>query len=276
MAAEAPAFVKRVRSVVTISTPHHGTPMATAFRQGNVGKALLRYLWLFTYLALHRKAMPLRTAVLQALYRLTRLGDSIGVPPNLFTEVARMLAVLSEDERAALNQYFGRIGENQELIQDLTPDGVEAFNRDTPDQEGVRYGSIVTGAPPPSLLRRMSLRLLLPPDSFVYGIFSSLYVLSAPLSLTLKIPERTASQNQLLQDAFGKTFEAWSDGIVPSRSQVRGQLFHAVTADHMDVMGHFDQPDQYISWLKSGSNFQESHFHVLWERVLDFTLGDDP
>ncbi len=60
MAAETPAFVKRVRSVVTISTPHHGTPMATTFSQGGVGKALLRYLWLFTYLALHSKAMPLR------------------------------------------------------------------------------------------------------------------------------------------------------------------------------------------------------------------------
>jgi hypothetical protein len=187
-----------------------------------------------------------------------------------------MLAVLSEDERVALTQYFGRIGENQELIQDLTPDGVEAFNRDTPDREGVRYGSIVTGSPIPSLLRRVSLRLLLPPDSLIYGIFSFLHVLSAPLSPTLKIPERTAAQNQLLQDVFGKKFEAWSDGIVPSRSQVWGQLFHAVTGDHMDVMGHFDQPEQYISWLKSGSKFGESHFHALWERVLDFTVAGTP
>ncbi|WP_224371264.1 hypothetical protein [Hyalangium versicolor] len=212
--------------------------------------------------------------MLQALYRLTRLGSSMGVPPNLFTEITRLLAVLSEDERAALNQYFGKIGEHQELIQDLTPAGVEAFNRDTPDQEGVRYASIVTGAPPPTLLRRMSLRLLLSPDSFLYGIFSSLYVLSAPLSTTLEIPERTEEQNQLLQEVLGKTFEAWSDGIVPSRSQVWGQLIHAVPADHLDVMGHFDQPEQYISWLKSGSSFQESHFHALWERVLDFTVGE--
>jgi triacylglycerol lipase len=32
----------------------------------------------------------------------------------------------------------------------------------------------------------------------------------------------------------------------------------------------------YISWLKSGSKFQESHFHALWERVLDFTVGGTP
>jgi triacylglycerol lipase len=273
MAAEAPAFVKRVRTVVTISTPHHGTPMATVFNQGDVGKALLRYLWLFTYLALHRKAMPLRTAVLQAVYRLTRLGDSMGVPPNLFTEVARLMATLSENERVSLNQYFEQIGEHQELIRDLTPAGVEDFNRSTPDREGVRYGSVVTGAPPPSLLRRLSLRLLLPPDSFIYGIFASLYALSAPLSPTLKVPERTAAENQLLTEALGRKFEAWSDGIVPSRSQLWGQLFYGVTADHMDVMGHFDQPEQYISWLKSGSNFHEPDFFALWERVLDFTMG---
>ena len=38
-----------------------------------------------------------------------------------------------------------------------------------------------------------------------------------------------------------------------------------------DIMGHFDQPEEYISWLKSGSHFQEKQFHEVWERVIDFT-----
>ncbi|MCY1014681.1 esterase/lipase family protein [Pyxidicoccus sp. MSG2] len=273
MAPEAPAFVKRVRTVLTISTPHHGTPLASFFHQGDVGKTLLRYLWLFTFLALHRKAMPLRTAVLQALYRLVRMGEQAGIPPNLFNEIARLLADLSENEREGLLRYFDQIGENQELIHDLTPARVRIFNQDTPDREGVRYGSIITGAPPPSLLRRLSPRLLFPPDSLIYGIFSFLYRMSAPLSPELEIPERTEEQTRALREAFGRKFEAWSDGIVPSRSQVWGQLLHVVASDHLDVMGHFDQPEQYISWLKSGSHFQEPQFHEVWERVLDFTVG---
>ena len=46
-----------------------------------------------------------------------------------------------------------------------------------------------------------------------------------------------------------------------------------IASDHLDVMGHFDQPEQYISWFKSGSHFREEQFHEVWERVLDFIVG---
>jgi pimeloyl-ACP methyl ester carboxylesterase len=273
MAGEAPDFVKRVRSVVTIATPHHGTPLASFFHQGNVGKLLLRYLWLFTFLTLHRKTLPVRTAVLQALYRLSQLGQRVNLPQSIFDELAKLTAKLSESEREELQRFFEQVGEDQTLVHDLTPGRVRTFNQDTPDREGVRYGSVVTGAPPPGLFRRLSPRMLLPPDSLIYGIFSFLYGASAPLSPELRVPERTAEQNRVLQEAFGRKFEAWSDGIVPTRSQVWGQLLHAATADHLDVVGHFDQPVKYVSWLKSGSRFEERHFHALWERVIDFTVA---
>lgn len=271
MAQEAPAFVKRVRTVVTLATPHHGTPLATFFHQGELGKTLLRYLWLFTFLTLRRKAMPFRAVVLQACYRIILLGEHAKLPPNLFNQIARLTADLSESEREELIQFFRRVGEDQTLIRDLMPESAQAFNANTADREGVRYGSIITGAPPPTLLRRLSPRLLLPPDSLLYGIFCFLYGKSAPLSPELKIPERTPPQTQALEEAFGRKFESWSDGIVPSRSQVWGEVLHVATADHLDVMGHFDQPEEYISWLKSGSHFQEKQFHEVWERVIDFT-----
>ncbi|RKH67807.1 esterase/lipase family protein [Corallococcus llansteffanensis] len=276
MAQEAPAFVKRVRSVVTIATPHHGTPLATFFHQGDLGKTLLRYLWLFTFLTLHREAMPFRAAALQACYRLVLLGERAELPPNLFNQIARLTADLSDSEREELIRFFSQVGEDQTLIRDLMPVSAQAFNANTADREGVRYGSVVTGAPPPSLLRRLSPRMLLPPDSFLYAIFCFLYGRSAPLSAELRIPERTPAQTQALQDAFGGKFESWSDGIVPSRSQVWGQMVHVAKADHLDVLGHFDEPEKYISWLKSGSRFQEKDFHAVWERVLDFTVGRPP
>ncbi|MFP2895638.1 esterase/lipase family protein [Corallococcus sp. 4LFB] len=269
MAGEAPAFVKRVRSVVTLSTPHYGTPLASFFHQGDVGKTLLRYLWLFTFLTLHRKAMPFRTAALQACYWLVLRSEQAKLPPNLFNQIVRLTADLSESEREDLIRFFSQVGENQALIQDLMPASLRAFNADTADREGVRYGCVVTGAPPPTL----ALRVLLTPDALLYGIFSFLYGKSAPLSRELQVPERTEAQSQALQAVFGGKFESWSDGIVPSRSQVWGRVLHVAKADHMDVMGHFDQPPEYISWLKSGSHFQEPQFQAVWERIIDFTVG---
>ncbi|NOK15828.1 esterase/lipase family protein [Corallococcus carmarthensis] len=269
MAQEAPAFVKRVRSVVTIATPHHGTPLASFFHEGDVGKTLLRYLWLFTFLTLHRKAMPFRTAALQACYWLVLKSEQAKLPPNLFNQIVRLTADLSEGEREDLIRFFSQVGENQTLIQDLMPASMRAFNATTADREGVRYGSVVTGAPPP----KRAIPLLLTPDTLLHGIFSFLHAKSAPLSPELQIPARTAAQSQSLQDVFGRKFEPRSDGIVPSRSQVWGRVLHVAVADHMDVMGHFDQPPEYISWLKSGSDFQEPQFQAMWERVIDFTVG---
>ncbi|MFP2923949.1 esterase/lipase family protein [Pyxidicoccus sp. 3LG] len=272
-AAEAPAFVKRVRSVTTISTPHFGTPLASFFHRDEVGKTLLRYLWLLTFLTLHDKEMPLRTAVLQAFHWSSKVSRWLGLPPNLFDDVAKVVGQLSESEREELNRYFSQIGEDQTLIRDLMPGLVRRFNQDTPDREGVRYGSIVTGAPPPPGRLRRLFSGLLPPDSLIYEVFAWLYEKSEPLSRELQVPERTAEQTWLLHAAFGDKFESWSDGIVPSRSQVWGQVLHVAKADHLDVVGHFDQPEKYVSWLKSRSRFQEPQFHEAWERVVDFTVG---
>jgi hypothetical protein len=245
-----------------------------------VGKFILRYLWLITFLTLHRKTLPLTAAALQAFYRVVRLGEQVGVPQTLINEFARLTAELSESEVNELKRFFDQIGDNQALIHHLTPGEVERFNRSMVDREGVRYGSVVAGAPPPpGLLRRLlpPWRFpLLPPDSVIYAIFSFLHEKSAPHSPELRIPARTAQQDGVLQEAFGKKFDAFSDGIVPSRSQVWGTVLHAAAADHLDITGHFDQAPRYVSWLKSGSRFGEEHFHALWERVIDFTAGWQP
>ncbi len=269
MAREAPDFVKRVRSVVSISTPHYGTPLASFFHQDGVGKTLLRYLWLFTFFTLHRKVMPLRTALLQACYWLVLRSEEAKLPPNFFNQVFRLTSDLSDREREELIHFFSQVGENQALIQDLMPASTRAFNANTADREDVRYGCVVTGAPPPKL----PLPPLPTPDTLLYGIFCFLYGKSAPQSPELQLPPFTAAQTQALQDVLGRNFESRSDGIVPSRAQVWGQVLHVANADHMDVIGHFDQSPDHISWLKSGSHFQEPQFQAMWERIIDFTVG---
>ena len=67
-----------------------------------------------------------------------------------------------------------------------------------------------------------------------------------------------------------------SDGIVPTLSQPYGQLLHAVIADHLDTIGHFDAPRRdppHYDWLTSGSGFNRLAFEELWRKVVDFQLS---
>ena len=64
-----------------------------------------------------------------------------------------------------------------------------------------------------------------------------------------------------------------SDGMVPTRSQVWGAVLHACKADHLDVIGHFHDPEHHPShtdWLRSGSGFDRSAFERLWDDVAIF------
>jgi triacylglycerol lipase len=180
------------------------------------------------------------------------------------------------------------VGKDQSLIADLTPDRMEGFNLDTPDRPDVRYGSVVTGAPPPSfkgLLQvvtgkqhpglgdLVSFRTMDPEPQTLYGAWSFLYKKSAPGAEELRTPEPDETQARALRESFGEGFRSRSDGIVPTRSQVRGRVIAAVVADHLDVMGHFDEPPKYVGWLKSGSGFRSPQFQGLWDQVLDFMMG---
>jgi hypothetical protein len=54
---------------------------------------------------------------------------------------------------------------------------------------------------------------------------------------------------------------------------VWGELVSAVVADHLDVIGHFDEAPDYVGWLKSGSHFRSTTFNGVWNQVLDFMVG---
>jgi pimeloyl-ACP methyl ester carboxylesterase len=288
MAAEAPPFVKRVRSVVTMATPHFGTPLASYFHEGQRGELLLKYLWLFTTLVLRRELKPVTALALALLYRASTLGDWPGRRKDLLDELILMLRKLSDAEHAELEQYFGQIGKDRRLIDQLRPTMVERFNQETQDHASVRYGCVVTGAPQPDfkgLLRAvtgaeapglsslLSRRLLDQRPALLYSLFRFLYAKTEPHSSELRTPEPSQDQRAMLEQGLGRDFRDRSDGIVPTRSQVWGQIIDAVEADHLDVTGHFDEPPEYVSWLKSGSHFDSKRYGLLWQRVIDFMVG---
>jgi triacylglycerol lipase len=64
---------------------------------------------------------------------------------------------------------------------------------------------------------------------------------------------------------------------VPTNSQIWGELIHATTADHLDVVGHFGDvsPDSPAAdWLPSDSGFDAAGFGRLWDDVASFIVAE--
>ncbi|AKJ03067.1 hypothetical protein ATI61_113254 [Archangium gephyra] len=284
---QAPHLLERVRSVVSVATPHHGAPMASFFQQDRRGEMLLRLLWLFTVFSLRRGPRPMMFLAFRLFYALSETGHQLGFQATLLDQVTRLMAHLTPTEQATLEEFLDQVGKDQSIIGDLTPEKMVGFNQGNPDRPGVRYGSVITGAPPPSFLGMLraitgkqdpgmgdlvSFRMLDPQPEVIYGAYSFLYKKSAPDSRELRTPDPSPTHDRLLRDIFGEEYRHRSDGVVPTRTQLWGELITAAVADHLDVLGHFDEPPEHVGWLKSGSHFRAPQFQGLWDRVIDFMV----
>ena len=77
----------------------------------------------------------------------------------------------------------------------------------------------------------------------------------------------------MLAAAFGDITRGANDGIVPTHSQVWGDVIHAARADHLDAIGHFLDPKHippHYDWLMSGNDFRRPGFEALWRDVAQF------
>jgi pimeloyl-ACP methyl ester carboxylesterase len=268
-------FAKRVRSVVTVSTPHAGTPLATFF-MGLFGQKLLKLLSLFTVYVLRFGRLPLRV-VFRFGHVLVRADDQLGFKPTLLDQIYdQLLGDFSSERRDAVARFLSDVGNDTSLIPQLTPEGIDLFNATTVDRPGVRYGSVVTQSRPPSLRARMSAGLD-PYAQLTHTIYSLVYGQTSRMPLTA-LPPHTPAQMAALVQAYGALPGPTAcDGIVPTRSQVYGRVLAAVRADHLDAIGHFDQPAHqppHVDWLISGSGFRRPQFESTWKSIVDFLMED--
>ncbi|MGQ0505372.1 MAG: esterase/lipase family protein, partial [Myxococcaceae bacterium] len=266
-------FVDRVRSVVCISTPHQGTPLASFFL-GLFGQRLLQLLSLFTATALRHGRIPL-----SPLFKLTgsllRADDVLGFKTTLLDELFEgLLSDFSPERQRELTQLLAKIMDDQSLIRQLTADEMERFNARTLDRSGVRYASVLTRALSPRV-RNFVIAGLDPYAQATHLLYTFLHRQSRGLSSRL-LPALTAQQEAMLRMAYQELPDSdESDGIVPTRSQPYGQVLCAVTADHLDVLGHYDGPNetpQHVDWLVSGSGFTRQQFEAVWTKVLQAVL----
>ena len=266
---EGTALVGRVRSVVTVVTPHRGTPLAPFF-DSILGARLLQLLSLATIYVLRYGKMPL--GVVAAMARVfVRQDNSPGDDP-LDQVYDQLLSDFSEDRQRAIRQFFKEVGQDTSLIGELLPKNMATFNATTRDAPGVRYGCVVARGKTPGFTSTLSAGLNAYAQAS-HALYVGLYSLAARTP-----PDRvvmpTWEQLQALRAGWrDEPDERANDGIVPSLGQVWGHVICAVTADHHDVIGHFDEPSHdppHYDWLTSGSGFKRRDFEVLWASVADW------
>jgi hypothetical protein len=264
----------RVRSIVTVATPHRGTPIASYFATFR-GQRLLQLLSLGTMHLLHFGRVPL-TPLLRLTAALVRADDSIATTKVVNALFARLLEDFSPGRRRAVRSLLREVVRDQSLLLQLTPEAMQVFAAAVGDRPGVRVGNVVTQAASPNLRSRIATGLDAGGQAS-YAIYAALHRLAAltPRRGRMALP---AASVRALRRAYGSEPKlAANDGIVPTRSQAGwGRIVHAARADHLDVLGHFrtaEPGSPHVDWLASGSGFDEARFEALWRDVASFLAG---
>ena len=266
--------VDRVRAVVTVSTPHRGTPLASFFAS-LPSQRLLRLLSLGSIYVLRHGRIPLGVA-LKAVDLIGRFDNGQGVAKSVLDGLFdQLLRDFSPERQAALHAFFDDMARDQSAIPQLTPEGVEILNTTLLPRPGVRCGSVVSGARLPSRLRMIFDLGFDANAQALHTLYRWLHRQASPGSGAQSTPISSADAD-ILSAAFGFVpGRDITDGVVPTRAQLWGEIIHVTWADHLDAIGHFADtkhvPPHY-DWLPSGSAFDRRRFEALWSDVGRFIV----
>jgi hypothetical protein len=260
-------IVARTGSVVTVSTPHYGTPLATFFTtiQGR------RLLVLLASLATSRGGRGAIFLASRAASILASVDDFVGRRDTALDEIADgLLRYVGGDEDDPLWSYLRGIYEDQGAILQLTPESMNLFNAAVTDHPGIRYACVVTAAPTPPAGYGFA-EVSSPQRGAMAFLFSLLYLLTSRPHEHYPYPDPTPAQRRQLSRALPFAIDtASNDGIVPTLSQLHGRLISIALGDHLDVVGQYTRPDESLSdWLPSGAHFDEARLLAVWDAVAD-------
>lgn len=262
---------ERLRTLVTIDTPHFGTPLASFF--GSVaGYPLLRAVAAVSTAAITHAHVPLGIG-LRALRWLSRADDLLGFDHTIADDFfGRVIADFSPERRAELIAFIEGVAKDQSLVFQLTPAGCDLLNACTADPDNLRYGSVVCCAPPPRAASFLALKHN-PYAQSMHALYVALHRILSAASKEI-YPAPAPQQRAALERAFGSYPAAsWSDGIVPTLSQIWGEVIHGARADHLDVVGHYGSKRPELpttDWIPSRSGFDDAAFEALWSAVATF------
>jgi triacylglycerol lipase len=258
------------RTAISVTTPHHGTPLANHFLSVQ-GHTLLLIL---SALATSGRGRSAVLAATRALALAARLDDWTGLDNSPLDRMAQALlrGVRSRGGQDAW-RYLEDVKQDQGAVLQLTPEGIDLFDAAVADRQEVDYGCVVAGVPPPD--GRIRATALLAPERIVLrALFRLLHGLAARPHPRYPYPKPSATVQRRLDRALDfPVTPGTNDGVVPTLSQLHGRLLHVARADHLDVVGHYTLAERAGDWLPSGAGFTPEGFAATWDAVARTIAG---
>ena len=263
-------IARRTRTAISVTTPHHGTPLANHFLtlQGHT------LLLLLSALATSGTGRSALLAATRAVALAARLDDWTGVDDSLLDRVTgKVLEVLRSEGGRSAWEFLEDVEEDQGAVLQLTPEGIALFHAAVADRRGVDYGCVVAGVPSPR--ERFRPGTLLEPERIALrALFRLLHGLASRPHPRYPYPKPSAGVQRRLDKALGfAATPATNDGVVPTLSQLHGRLLHVARADHLDVVGHYTLARRAGDWLPSGAGFTPEGFAATWDAVAAAIAG---
>jgi hypothetical protein len=266
---------RRVRTVVSVSAPHYGTPLATFFT-GMFGQKLLRLFSLATVAVLRQGRLPLSV--------MARLGATVarlGLPGSQTEALldhleAELLGRIDADEREPIAAFLSAISTDTGLLPQLTPDGIDLFNATAQDRPGVRYGCVLSRARRPRMMQHLALGPRVTRQAS-FLLFQWLHRQTGNVQASRLARPSPAQRDAIVRMLGSLPRPDDNDGVVPTSSQLWGEVIYAAQGDHLDLIGHFRDPRQnspHRDWLDTGSGFDRPAFDALWNAVSAFLAPD--
>jgi triacylglycerol esterase/lipase EstA (alpha/beta hydrolase family) len=263
----------RLRTVTTMNTPHHGTPLAQFFTTVS-GTRLLYALSLLTFTTLRYGGPPL-TVFSSLVAAIGSLDEALGIDIHLLDRTTDLvLRFVGDQGRDEVRTWLDGISRDQGGILQITPETMDLFNATTENSTEIRYGSTVTAAPPPRAIR-LATRIRSPYQALSATIYSTIYTVTAREHEHYKSPLPDGDARHVIDGGIGKEVSgASNDGIVPTLSQIWGELLWAGRGDHLDVVGHFhsDDDERHVDWLASGASYDKPRFESSMDAIASFLL----
>lgn len=258
---------RRIRSVITISTPHYGSPLANLLLAQPLFR---RALEMIGVLGLNPSGRLVLLAVARIMETVARADDWLGRTDTfLDTVVNKVLKRIGKEANDPIWDFLRELSNDQGAAIQLTMESMHLFNAAVADRPGTQYSSLITVAPPPPRSFRRA-DFLSPVKAVSMGAFWALYRIAA--SVSKQYPYTALDIEALNLNDHSAPIEitkASNDGIVPCQSQAYGKVLDVVLCDHLDVVGQFPGAggDSHADWLPCGAGFGEDQFRRAWSLV---------
>lgn len=265
---------EKLRTVVCLSTPHRGTPLANFFTT-LYGKNLLYFVTLIVVVGLLRRPVSMAAGLFSLI---SRIGDLLGLTEPILRQLTdQLLRDFTPEREQEVRKFLNSILSDVSLMVQLTPEAMEIFDLAVRPWPGVRYVSYATVSPPPiKLLQKLSLKNILTPLSTI--LYSTLYTITARPENGFHYHPPVAAPELMTGKPLPFDLTPTSnDGVVPTLSQIYGEFRGYVNADHLDVIGHYlrgpTEKKDGADWFTSGAHFRLEAFENLWFDVTQVLLG---